>query len=189
MSQEPARQECKSKGVFQRILVGIDDSEPARWAIEMAAKMAKPIGAAVAIVHVIPSEVALTPEFATFRPEILEERRKIGQALLERARAAFDALPQPLLFLKEGEPSQQIIAAAHEWRPDIIVLGTHGRGAVAHMLLGSTAESVARHAHAPVLIVGADPAVKPFGEIEAATQLKPKPRRNPAPEPVEMATT
>lgn len=160
MSQELAYQNCCSTGVFQRILVGVDDSEPAGWAIRMVARMARTTGAAVAIVHVIPSEMALTPEFAMLRPDLGEDRSKAGQALLERAAAMLDLPFPPQLLLKEGEPSQQVIVAAHEWCPDVIVLGTHGRGAVAHMLLGSTAESVVRHAHAPVLTVGCDPAAK-----------------------------
>jgi nucleotide-binding universal stress UspA family protein len=45
------------------------------------------------------------------------------------------------------------VAAAHEWRAALIVLGTHGRSGVTRLLLGSTAEAVLRHAPCPVVVV------------------------------------
>lgn len=157
MCYQSVLEERESKGVFQRILVAIDDSEPARWAIRMAVRLAKVNGAALAFVHVTPCAIAMTPDFAMLRAELVDNHRELGEALLKRVALSIVASPRPELLLREGEPSQQIIAAAREWRADVIIVGTHGRGAVAHMLLGSTAESVVRHAHAPVLTVGCDP--------------------------------
>lgn len=154
---------CQDNGVFQRILVAIDDSEPAQWALKMGARIAMACqGAEMALVHVVPGAVALTPEFAMMHGKLAEDYRQGGQALLESVSNSICGFA-PKLFLKTGEPAQQIIAAAKEWRADVVIVGTHGRGAVAHMLLGSTAESVVRHAHAPVLTVGCDPSARPNG--------------------------
>jgi universal stress protein A len=57
------------------------------------------------------------------------------------------------LAIRSGSASHEIAEQAHEQRTDLIVIATHGRGVIAHALLGSTAERVVRHAPCPVLVV------------------------------------
>ena len=61
-------------------------------------------------------------------------------------------------IVAEGEPAREILRAAEDWHADLIVLGTHGRGTLGRLLLGSTADTVFRHAPCPVLIVRQPPA-------------------------------
>lgn len=56
-------------------------------------------------------------------------------------------------LLAEGDPTHEILRVAEEVKADLIVMGSHGRGGLAHMLLGSVAESVLRRAPCPVLTV------------------------------------
>src|SRR5579871_3176701 len=100
---------CSTKGVFQRILVAVDDSEPAQWATQMAAKLAASHNVSLAFVHVIPGVVALTPDFATSRSNLVANHLEIGQAILSRAAASIDTHTKPELIMMEGEPSKQII--------------------------------------------------------------------------------
>jgi nucleotide-binding universal stress UspA family protein len=85
----------------------------------------------------------------------MAEARRDGQALLTAAAARGAGAVTPWQFLREGKPADQIIAAAREWRADLIVLGTHGRSGVARVILGSTAEGVMRGAPCPVVAVRA----------------------------------
>jgi len=85
------------------------------------------------------------------------ERRRQAQEILNQAAARIAESLRAGAILKEGDAMQQIVAAAKEWNADLIVVGTHGRGPVAHFLLGSTAEAVVRHSHCPVLTIGHDP--------------------------------
>jgi nucleotide-binding universal stress UspA family protein len=78
-------------------------------------------------------------------------RRRLA-ALLGRARAA-GARAQARLA--EGGPVDEILKIDRRWRPDLIVIGTHGRGAVRRFLMGSVAEHVVRRASRPVLTVRA----------------------------------
>ena len=55
--------------------------------------------------------------------------------------------------VRQGPPFLEIVRYAQEANIDLIVLGTHGRGGLAHMLLGSVAEKVVRKAPCPVLTV------------------------------------
>ena len=57
------------------------------------------------------------------------------------------------LQVREGDPSREIIRAAADLGADLIVLGTHGRTGVAHLLIGSVAEKVVRKSPVPVLTV------------------------------------
>jgi nucleotide-binding universal stress UspA family protein len=58
------------------------------------------------------------------------------------------------VLLEQGVPQKSIVAAAREWRSDLIVLPTCGLTGVKYIVLGSTAEAVVRHAHCPVLTLG-----------------------------------
>ncbi|TMH64089.1 MAG: universal stress protein [Betaproteobacteria bacterium] len=62
------------------------------------------------------------------------------------------SISSPLQFLRRGAPASEILSVAKEWRADLIVVGTHGQGGVARLLVGSVAEAVLRHAICPVLV-------------------------------------
>jgi nucleotide-binding universal stress UspA family protein len=55
--------------------------------------------------------------------------------------------------LVEGYPDEGVLREAKEWQADLIVIGSHGRRGLSHVLLGSVAEKVIRHASCPVLVV------------------------------------
>ena len=61
-------------------------------------------------------------------------------------------------MLRTGAAAEEIVAAARLWEADLIVMGSRGRGKLAQLLLGSTAEAVIRGASCPVLAVGHEPA-------------------------------
>lgn len=142
--------------VFNRLLVAVDRTQPSGWAIASAVNLAKEVGGKVGLVHVT-ADVGFTPEFAYSESSVLLEHRREAEEILKRAEASVPESLRAGSILKAGDPMQQIVAAAKEWKADLIVIGTHGRGPVTHFLLGSTAEAVVRHAHCPVLTIGHDP--------------------------------
>jgi nucleotide-binding universal stress UspA family protein len=56
-------------------------------------------------------------------------------------------------FTPEGFPKSEIINTAKEWEADLIVMGTHGRTGLTHLLVGSVAEYVIKHANIPVMVI------------------------------------
>jgi nucleotide-binding universal stress UspA family protein len=78
-----------------------------------------------------------------------DARRRLA-ATLARARAAGVRARAQLV---EGGAVERILSAGRRWRPDVIVIGTHGRSGVRHLLMGSVAEHVVRRAARPVLTV------------------------------------
>ena len=140
-----------------RILVPTDFSEAADEALGYALHLAGAVGATVSLVHAFddPYERTLyseqyVPLPAEIRAEILADIRK---RLAERAaRGGQSPISSEILT---GPPAQAIVDCAKDQHADLIVMGTHGRHGVAHLLLGSVAERVVRTAGCPVLTVRA----------------------------------
>ena len=83
--------------------------------------------------------VYVGPHAVRAAPEAISKTRAAGA----RARAK----------LVEGGAAERILSVGRRWRPDVIVIGTHGRSGVRHWLMGSVAEHVVRRASRPVLTV------------------------------------
>ena len=146
----------EAAGVFERILLAVDAAPQAVWATELVARMAARSQAHVLIVHVLPSDLD-RPTLDDLDEAVHAEHRARGSMILEDAASRFNGGPKPEMVLREGSPATEIVAAAIEWKADVIVLGTHGRGRLSRFVLGSTAESVIRRAHCPVLTVAHGP--------------------------------
>ena len=147
--------------MYKRILVAIDESQMAEAALGQALELAKAQAASVRIVHVIESPYAYPESWYTEVRADLEALRRVwrqaGLRVLERAdalgREIGVAVETALLELDGQRMSRVIVDDAARWRADLVVVGTHGRHGIEHLLLGSVAEAVARTAPASVLLV------------------------------------
>lgn len=137
---------------FRRILIALDDSAIAAHAVEVGIQLASALKAQVALVHVVDPAPAIQPDSGIPAAEWAATLKREGQAFLAATAQRTDQ-PPAWQFLREGKPADQILAAACEWEADVIVIGTHGRSGVSRLVLGSTAESVVRHASCPVLVI------------------------------------
>jgi nucleotide-binding universal stress UspA family protein len=137
---------------FRRILIALDDSAIAAHAAEVGLELAAALKAQAALVYVVDPALAFQPDGGVPAADLIAALKEEGQAFLA-ATATRGGEPPALPFLREGKPADQILAAAREWEADAIVIGTHGRSGVSRLMLGSTAESVVRHAPCPVLVV------------------------------------
>lgn len=147
-----------AEGAQQVILVPVD-FEPASYkAIELAREMGGKIGAEVVLVHVYQLPVYTYPGL---EPALLPGFHAEVSAAAARAVDKLSAETGGLrTLLREGDPATEILAAADELRPAMLIMGTHGRRGIAHLFLGSVAEKVIRKAPVPVLTVRA-PEEKP----------------------------
>lgn len=146
--------------MFKRILVAVDGSHTAEQALQEAIKLAKELRAQLRAVHVV-DEISLNwPEIGDFEA-IQEAFRKSSRKILEKAdvemrKAGMTADTKMLEIETFGHHVADMIAAeAETWPADLIIIGTHGRRGVNRLLLGSVAESVARVATKPVLLIRA----------------------------------
>jgi nucleotide-binding universal stress UspA family protein len=146
-----------------RILVALDDGQPAEWALQTAGRLAGEIQGRLLLVNVVRPELAISEDFVTAQRLEAVHRRE-GVELLERAQRTLPASIASSRMLRTGTPADEIVSAAKDWKADFVVVGTRGRGRVTQFLLGSTAESVIRHAPCPVVTVGQQPAKPSEGD-------------------------
>jgi nucleotide-binding universal stress UspA family protein len=139
------------------ILVPTDFSECAGAAAEQAAQLAKQLGAAIEVVTVVDTSPLLEAYGdVDYRNErIAYIRGQARQQLEAFARKHFAGLERVRQDVRDGNTFLEILQAAHDTGSDLIVLGTHGRTGLAHLLIGSTAEKVVRKSPVPVLTVRA----------------------------------
>lgn len=142
---------------IQRILAPIDFSDCSDKALAYAAELADRLKAALTVVYVVPDlSVALpdammpVPVAAPDMDEILATAREsVAKVIADKNLARLNATSD----VRVGSAAEEIAAAAAAAKADLVVIGTHGRGGLAHLLLGSVAEKVVRTAPCPVLTV------------------------------------
>jgi nucleotide-binding universal stress UspA family protein len=141
---------------IRKILVPTDFSSDAAAAARFAVSIAAPLDATVTLLHVYQLPVYVTAEGAVLQasPANLARRAQNVDDELESARQSIEDAGVPVATTSAaGDPAQQIVAAADGF--DLIVMGTRGRVGLLHLLVGSVAEKVMRHAARPVLTVRA----------------------------------
>jgi nucleotide-binding universal stress UspA family protein len=156
----------------QNILVPIDYSDHAQQALQWGASLAEKYGATLLLLHVIPTAVEevypegggllrATPSHYEVRapgqwvaqPIIIDHVDSAQTELHDFAvNHLQDAVPRRV-HVAVGQPAAEIVRVAREENVDLVVMGTHGRTGVRHLLLGSVAEDVTRHAPCPVFTV------------------------------------
>ena len=138
------------------ILVPTDFSDTADVALTYAKTLADQLSASLHVIHVLADPYVVTPfDVPTpMEPEIRQRTLEdVRTCLLERLDAEEEQRFRGTRAIVRGLAAKQIAQYAADHSIDLIVMGTHGRSGVSHMLLGSIAERVVRHAPCPVLTV------------------------------------
>ncbi len=155
---------------IKRILVPLDFSVNSNRALDYALGVAQKFGAAIHLVHVCEVPSMMTGSMDAYAIAYTDWSQRLGQeAEAEMVKAASRIggmrVTTEVLF---GSPAPAIIEAASTNQSDLIVMGTHGHGAVMHVVMGNVAERVVRGAPCPVLTVR-EPRVR---EVEKGTAPK-----------------
>ncbi|HIJ81101.1 MAG TPA: universal stress protein [Desulfuromonadales bacterium] len=141
---------------FTKILAAIDFSENAETAFDYALTLARKFDAEIVVMHVINEPVDLRGfyvphiSFEQLEKEIEEGAARMMKNFCSSRMADFTNFTTTLV---SGIPCDEIVRTAAEIDASLIVLGTHGRTGLDHILFGSTAERVVRQAPCPVLTV------------------------------------
>jgi nucleotide-binding universal stress UspA family protein len=146
--------------MYGRILVAVDGSEPSSRAFEEALRLAADQHAVVRVVHVIDLGISLAPwaqmafvNYDQVEAALRESGTHIVDAALARAHDAGVEVDSAMLETEVDDVAGEVLAEADRWKADLLVLGTHGRHGLAHLILGSVAEGVVRRARGPVLLM------------------------------------
>ena len=138
------------------ILVGLDFSAATPDLLRVAAQQAKAQAAQLWLVHVAEAE----PQFAGFkagppgvREQIAEHFHKEHQELQQHAGALRRTGLQVTALLEQGQVGVTLLQTAERIKADLVIVGSHGRGAMLHLFLGSVSTQLLKHATCPVLVV------------------------------------
>jgi nucleotide-binding universal stress UspA family protein len=140
---------------FARVLCPTDFSEFATAALSYAAALAASYGSEIRLLHVLtPFPIVAPFGDVPGNVQLYESQRVQGQQALdaEAARVRRPGLAVDV-ELREGSAVHETLEAARDWGADLIVIGTHGRGGMERVVLGSVAEKVLRKAPCAVLAV------------------------------------
>lgn len=143
---------------FKTILCPTDFSEESYRAIEYGLRFAKAADGTLILAHVIhvPSGELYQPDGHVLSFEEAKQRTMI---LLEELRAKrLQNYPKYELLVDIGDPHDVLVSIATQHKADLIVIATHGRSSLQHLVMGSVAEKIIRHAPCPLFVVrrGAD---------------------------------
>jgi len=143
---------------IKKILVAIDFSKLSYEALDYAIAVAQDVGARLSVLYVVePMEftgVDVLGGTPIATQSIVDEHLKQARAELDRLRTRkLAGLPGATTAVRMGRPAEEIVAAGGKGKANLIVLGTHGRSGLSHLLMGSVSERVVRHATCPVLVV------------------------------------
>jgi nucleotide-binding universal stress UspA family protein len=147
-----------------RVLVPTDFSDSAEAALRMAiAVAADREPAEIVLLHV---QGAVEPNYDE-ELGVLEPERLMAMLKMLQAEYAIKAAVPVEEVVVHGEPVEAILQYADERAVDLIVMGTHGRSGIAHLLMGSVAEGVLRRAACPVMTIKGVPDPAPENEADS----------------------
>jgi universal stress protein A len=170
--------------MIKRILVPVDFSNPALKALDYAIEFGRPHRAEIVVVHAVePVYYPVTADLYGPGFDVAGIFREIERtSRMQLARLATDLKRRRVparTLLRVGGAAEVIVDAARKLKADLIILSTHGRTGLAHVLLGSVAERVVRNATCPVLTVRGGKKGKRVGGAKKRVKLASR-RRRPA---------
>ena len=139
-----------------KILVPVDFSEYTDEIVTFAAEIARRFDASVHVIHVVPTMDYFAPYESFMAAEYTETMQKGVKAEIDKK---LDAVASRITgaavtkAIRTGSASVEIIDYAESIGAELIVMGTHGRGGLEHIFMGSVAEKVVRKSSCPVLTI------------------------------------
>jgi nucleotide-binding universal stress UspA family protein len=142
--------------MIKTILVPLDGSERAEYALPLAARIARHSGGTLVLIRVVNIATSYWPAvpYPSVIQAAVEGELEEAVTYLETVAASPElAELEVAITARDGVASPVILAAATDYQADLIVMCSHGRTGMAHMIMGSVTEKVARHTSIPLLIV------------------------------------
>lgn len=142
---------------IRKILAPTDFSDHSRAAVRYACGLAERLGADLHLLHVLPDVVPASPDLMvapSFPPEYYRESEDQSREALRNLVDPTWGTPASIeVAVRWGDAVDGVVAHAGEQAFDLIVIATHGRTGLSHVLLGSVAERIVREAPCPVLTI------------------------------------
>jgi nucleotide-binding universal stress UspA family protein len=141
---------------MKTIVVPVDFSDVTNAMIEKAVEMARAFSCSLTLIHVVEPE----PDFVDYTPgpevmremvaeDLRQERHRLHELAAQLRATGLDVVGR----VRRGPAVDRILEVVEEVKPDLLVMGSHGHGALYDLLVGSVAEHVLRKVTCPVVVV------------------------------------
>ncbi|MBC8988054.1 universal stress protein [Pedobacter sp. N36a] len=137
---------------FHKILIAIDSNPSAELVALSGLQLAKQFNSEIALISIIDPEGTADEDSPTTRELEDMMEHNLNRSQLNVIEKIFKGIPIKS-FVEKGIPYKVILETADKWGADIIVMGTHGRKGLPHLLLGSVAEDVIRHSRKTLIVI------------------------------------
>ncbi len=152
-----------------KILVGVDGSPYSDAALAEVARRPWPKGSEILVVHAFELPLAMTPEVWSLPSEYYDQLDRVTrehamavvEVAVEKLKSALGEAAQVQGKSIPGSPKRVILSEAENWKPDLIVVGSHGYPVWERLLLGSVSHAVVSHAKCSVEVVRGAAALQP----------------------------
>jgi nucleotide-binding universal stress UspA family protein len=150
---------CFIEDAMKTIVASVDFSDATPKVVAMGTKLAKALGAHLCLFHVVEPEPSYTAygftpdEFPALHTYHVEAKRRAAVKLSELLETVHRDVPNAVSQIAEGGALSALLDQVRDKHADLVVLGSHGHGAIAALLLGSVAEGMLRKAVVPTLVV------------------------------------
>lgn len=137
---------------FHKILIAIDSNPSAERVALSGLQLAKQFNSEIALISIIDPDGIPEEDSPTTRELEDMMEHNLNRSQLNLMEKIFKGFPIKS-FVEKGIPYKVILETADKWGADIIVMGTHGRKGLPHLLLGSVAEDVIRHSRKTLIVI------------------------------------
>ncbi|KZW97674.1 universal stress protein [Aeromonas veronii] len=138
---------------IKTLLCPVDFSQMSRAVLDYAVFMAQSHQAQLKLIHVV-DQLHGFDSYKILHMTAIEITHEMERQARTQLKELVATLPIPATFdIRFGRAADEIVIQAKEDEVEMIVMGSHGRSGISHLLVGSVAESVVRHAPCPVLVV------------------------------------
>ena len=138
---------------IKTLLCPVDFSQMSRAVLDYAVFMAQSHQAQLKLIHVV-DQLHGFDSYKILHMTAIEIPHEMERQARTQLKELVATLPIPATFdIRFGRAADEIVIQAKEDEVELIVMGSHGRSGISHLLVGSVAESVVRHAPCPVLVV------------------------------------
>ena len=136
---------------MKKILIAAEGGALTEMVVKHGVDFAKAINGEIGLVYVADA-TGFIGEGGYTTQNYIQDLHKEALDLFNKLKSEFN-IQQSWTFIEDGRPAAKIVETANEWKADYIVIGTHGRTGIAHLLMSSVAEHVIRHSNIPVLVI------------------------------------
>lgn len=146
---------------YKRILIAVDHTSCCKTALQHGYSLAVLHKASIALIHVnepispttFTTDPVLGQQPVIIPENMVYEEEEINRNLLEEYTKELKGVSEIFTFIRTGQPREEILNVAEEWKADLIVVGNHKKTGLDHLLSGSVSQRIARKSSCPVLII------------------------------------